>query len=136
MSFVYDNLSLALSVARKVEHNIRFHHCALIANKRRIISVGVNQTKTHPKTTNRYNCLHAEIDAIIGVAEKDLRGATMYVARAGGTNRETAHMSRPCGHCETAILRAGIRHVYYTINNLVAGYWDTLNDTRENWYFE
>ena len=45
--------------------------------------------------------IHAELNAIINSASRDLRGCTMYATLA------------PCGECAKAIAQAGIKKVFY-----------------------
>ena len=93
---------------------------ALILNKNKIVSQGVNQEKkTHPLQakfaqlagldTKIY--LHAEIAALVKCrSECD----TIVVARLGGNTQEELRMSKPCPICRLALQEAGIKHVYYT----------------------
>ena len=123
------HILLAINEARRHLHDSRYHLCAIIASGNKIISMGFNQLKTHPKATNPYRYLHAEIDAIIGMPIEELKGATMYVARVGYTSRERICMSKPCKYCAAAIKAAGIKKVYYTYNsNAKIGCWDIRND--------
>lgn len=90
---------------------------ALIAQKNTIISMGVNQKKTHSlqKRFQRYDHLkphlHAEIHAISLARTGDLEGSDIYVARtmrSGGLG-----MSKPCIGCMEALRHFGIRRMVY-----------------------
>lgn len=84
---------------------------AVIVRKNRVISMGVNKLKTHPRSNNKYKTLHAEIAAIISADRKDLRGADIYVYRE---NIYGLAMAKPCESCMLAIQEAGIKNIYYT----------------------
>jgi len=48
-------------------------HCSLIIHKNNIISVGINQFKTHPKAKEigyRYDEVHSELDALLRCKQK------------------------------------------------------------------
>lgn len=96
-------------------------HAAAIYLGNRLISVGVNQFKSHPLQA-RFGAradsifLHAEIDALRNalkrVTEVDLQRATMYIARI--RNGEP-RLSKPCDGCQRAINFFNISHVYWTV---------------------
>lgn len=115
-------LNVALKLAQGSEH---YSQClgAVIARGHRIISVGWNKSKTHPKQLpymkNGKNVstrtVHAELDAIIGVPADLLFGATIYVARA--LRVRGFGLAKPCAACRKAIEAAGIRRMVYTTNS-------------------
>jgi len=84
---------------------------AIYDKKGKLISVGWNKRKTHPKYGSFiYNRIHAEGDALIKAlrSRKSLDGAYIVVYRKGG-NR-----AKPCPCCEAMLREAGIETVYYT----------------------
>jgi len=94
---------------------------AVIVNKRGIIAKGYNITASHPmqkfwndhsgRIANGHSC-HAEMAALVRAKDRDVRGATMYVARF---NRNGAlGMCRPCVACAAAIRGAGIHTIVFT----------------------
>lgn len=121
-------LSLAIQEARRHRHNNRYHLCAIIAKGSRIISIGFNSYKTHPKSPMPYHLIHAEIDALIGIDQEKLKGTTMYVARVGYKRRSRICMSKPCKYCQSVILRSGVRRVIFTIEEGETGEWDIRNN--------
>lgn len=82
-----------------------------------------NMQKTHPRASRyEYPYLHAELDALIGVDEDDLRGSTVYVGRRrrdGATG-----LAKPCDHCMQEMRRVGVKCVFYTLNYGGIGYID------------
>jgi deoxycytidylate deaminase len=86
---------------------------AVLARKSRVLSVGCNSRRTHPKSTvPTYQSTHAEHAACRGVDPDELRGATLYVARITKTGKWS--MSRPCQSCARLLRAKGIRRVFYT----------------------
>lgn len=107
-------VDLAIKLSRKNTTDINAHLCALLVRKGRVVSVGFNSRKTHPKSPHPWHTLHAEADAIIGVPEDVLRGATLIVARTGFVGRNRSLLAKPCVYCHSMIERAGIRRVCFT----------------------
>ena len=87
-----------------------FHHGATIAYKGKLVAVGWNKNKTHPKSTDKYKFIHAEMDAMIKAGTK-ARGATLYVARVH-KNGCLAN-SKPCPACHAMALAYGVKEIYY-----------------------
>lgn len=97
-----------------MDNGLDFHVAALLFRGKRLIKIGVNQTKTHPRF-KRYKdngycgyCLHAEMDAL-RVAKP---GDSMMVLRF--TKRGNISMAKPCIHCQQFIDDAKIKFVYYS----------------------
>lgn len=107
---------------------------AVIAKKNKVISWGVNSSKTHP-TQNFYNqkfrfvdklgepgtdvsSIHAEMDALNRCKDKDLKGHTLYVYRQDKNGK--LRISRPCKACYQAIVDRGIKKIVYTTENGIA----------------
>lgn len=103
---------LARKVSKLSTHN-RFSLGAVVVDGSKIISVGANKLKTHPKSTHPYRSLHAEMAAIIA-AHQDLSKCDMYVYRE--IKSGVPALAKPCQYCEVMIQEAGIRHIYYSTN--------------------
>lgn len=88
------------------------HGCLVVINDE-IISTGYNHTKIH--FYHNWSC-HAEIDALRKIKRNvDLSNAEMYVVRIGPESLgHPFKMSKPCEGCEAAILKCGIKRVYYS----------------------
>jgi len=94
-----------------------FHIAAVIVKGNRVLSIGVNKNKTHPKQINPHtnkigNSTHAELDAILGVSKENLQGATIYVARQTADGKPAN--AKPCKCCMKVIEAAGISRVFFT----------------------
>lgn len=93
-------------------------HGAIIVRGGRTLSVGINTYRMDPHTIVDEIIVkdfswHAEV-AAIRAYKGDLTGATLYVARL--SRRGEAAMSKPCINCQKAIKDAGIKKVFYTID--------------------
>lgn len=105
--------------------------CAAVTLGNKLISVGTNKNKKHPKAIlyardfNSECCfLHAEISAIISASRtlnhSDWKKVTLYIARVKKPRRNgelTIGLSKPCSGCRRAIKSFGIRKVIYTTNH-------------------
>lgn len=111
-------MGLAIKVAESSKSRKRVG--ALLLNKNKVISQGVNQdTKSHPFQAKLADMvglsekiyLHAEISALVKCkSEVD----TIVVARLGGHEGNELRNAKPCPICSLAIQQAGIEHIYYT----------------------
>lgn len=85
---------------------------AVIARGNKLVSIGHNKNKTHPKASKHpFQRIHAELSAILNSRE-DLRGCDIYVYRE--TRNGTTGMAKPCIACESLIREVGISRVYYS----------------------
>lgn len=113
-------LSLAL---RKIDTNnysisLPHRHVAVIVKGGRVLSIGRNRYKTHPKSSEEEfsRSVHAEMDAIWKVKDKSiLQGATIYVARKG--RNDLPGMSCPCAKCQEIISKHGMRRAVFTTDH-------------------
>lgn len=106
----------------------RTRHAAAVVIRNNIISYGINEMKTHPfqaqySKNEEAIYWHAETRAIHNalkiIDEKDLRKATLYVARVKideNMNKKTEIIgaSKPCCGCMKAIRDFQIKEVVYT----------------------
>lgn len=112
----HKNLNKAIKVSELSSCNQK--HGAVIVKNGKTVAVGVNvdvnfnRIVTDPKTQAS---IHAEVAALNSAKKMDLTGATIYVARTNRTGKPL--MSKPCPRCQEAIKEAGIKKVYYTIDN-------------------
>ena len=99
----------------KTSDNPRFKVGSIIAERGKVISYGVNQSKTHPfqaKWNEHSSCLHAEMAALL-TAQRfscfDPHKATVIVARIG-RNKQT-DCSYPCNYCWPVLDFVGLRTI-------------------------
>lgn len=113
-------------IAEDVEPVKTARIAAAITIGNEIISIGVNQKKTHPlqaRFTRHHSAIyqHAEISAIHNALRRvkadELSRATLYVVRRR-KNTETKHwedgLACPCEGCQKAIKYYDIKRVIYT----------------------
>jgi deoxycytidylate deaminase len=98
----------------------------MIYNGNKLISVGVNKYKGHPRQINPHThtlgtSIHAELDAVLKSGRTGLQGATLYVARRLKNGR--FGIAKPCQSCMLIIGIAGIKKVVYTTYDG----WQVLN---------
>ncbi len=106
-------MAYAVSEANKSQEPNR--HGCIIARGSRVVSKGWNKSKTHPAAVDYHSRhLHAELSAIVGANESDLRGSDLFVCRIFRRPDGKLGMSRPCTKCMKLIKTAGIRRIYYT----------------------
>jgi len=99
----------AIKVAETSLHKQRVG--AVIAKGSRVISVGSNSYKTHPRSTSPYKTIHAEFSAILR-ADKELRGATLYVVRLLATG--DLGLAKPCPDCRRFIEQMNLKKIIYS----------------------
>ncbi len=92
-------------------------HGAIIVRNNEIIAEGINHMA--PFLMHNYS-VHAEIDALCkikGRNKKYMEECTLLVVRIGPQSKDYAFkMSKPCKNCEAAILKCGIKRVFYSVN--------------------
>ena len=123
-------LDLLAVVAEGVDRNITSSGARLaaaIVYKNRVISVGINQKRSHPFQA-KYSAnedaiyLHAETDtirtALRHLTDKQLAKSPLYVCRIkhqdGPGSPLTWGLSKPCPGCQRAIATFDIKNVVYS----------------------
>lgn len=110
---------------------LRTRIAACIVYKNEIVSVGINQLKSHPfqaKFSRHADAifLHAETDAIKNalkhISVSDLSKATLYICRVKYDEQDTKKiqmrgMCKPCEGCQRAIATFNIKKVVYTCDD-------------------
>lgn len=105
---------IALQLAAEAEHDVTHQLCALVVSKNRVLSVGYNQPKTHPISSDTaQQQLHAEMDALLRCSD-GADGAEIIVTRVKPSGKPG--LAKPCDVCQGILRRFGVRRVFYTIN--------------------
>jgi deoxycytidylate deaminase len=98
--------------------NVRHHrHGCLIVKDGEVISEGYNYHTSHFE--HKFT-IHAEIDALLKLKKnkKILSECELYVVRIGtDLMGQPLKYSRPCPDCTRAILKAGIKKVYFSTDD-------------------
>lgn len=111
------NMNQFIRIAKKNINRCQHHQywvSAVIIKKNKIVSVGFNSLKTHPKM-NSEKTLHAEVSAVLRAKRQDIAGATVFVLRS--TRSGKVGMAKPCEICDRILRISGIKNVYYTTSN-------------------
>ena len=96
---------------------------ACIIHRGDIVSIGINQKKTHPfqaqyAKNDEAIYLHAEVDAIKNALKvlsvEDLKKSTLVVCRLKADS--SFGLAKPCIGCMRAIINFNLRDVYFTTN--------------------
>jgi len=105
-------------------NNRSYHLAAILRRNGRVIKIGENTNKTHPKFTRVYDDgtiashMHAEMN-VLRFAEP---GDELEVMRFLKTGPGFA-MAKPCDHCMGYIRSAGIKKIRYTNK---CGEWEQM----------
>jgi len=99
---------LAEKMAWKSDHRIKIG--SVLVSKGQVLNVGHNKVgKTHPK----YKWfLHAELDCCLGIGDRDLSSATIYLFRVNSLGQ--VGNCNPCPTCVRVLRELGVRSVCYT----------------------
>lgn len=92
-------------------------HSCIIVEDGKIVAEGYNHYVKH---FNHAFSMHAEIHAIskLPSVKKKKNNYEMYVIRVGTDNmNKPLKYSKPCINCTNAIIKAGIKKVYYSTNS-------------------
>lgn len=101
---------LAKKEASKSRHS-KYQLGCVIVKKKTVLSRGNNTDQTHPVFgINGWHKLHAETHALSLARSHriDVDGADIYVYRKG------YKLAKPCSNCYNALIKAGIKNIYYT----------------------
>lgn len=87
---------------------------AVIVKGNRIMGLGVNCRKSHPKANGPHRNIHGEHAAILNAGLNNLQGASAFIFRE---RRDTSPgISRPCNSCLNLLQEAKIKKIVYSIN--------------------
>jgi len=105
---------LARRMASYSDHHTHKIGCVVV-KKNRVISTGYNKLKTHPKSPHKYNTIHAEFDALVGLGLDKTTGAEVYIYRE--LKNGSMATSKPCNSCLSILHKLSIAKVHYTVYN-------------------
>lgn len=120
-------MAMAVPASVRNKELVRTRFAAGIVYKNEMVSIGVNQLKSHPfqaKFSKHEESifLHAETAAIKNALRildlDDLRKSTLYICRVKKCDRKTKAfvwgISKPCAGCMKAVIQYDIKNVVYT----------------------
>ena len=110
---------------RALKNGQTYHLAAILRRKGKVIKVGTNTNKTHPKFKRQYpdGTYSAHMHAEMNVLRFAQAGDTLELMRFLKCAHEFA-MAKPCHHCMEIIRDVGISSVRYTNYQ---GEWEELH---------
>jgi hypothetical protein len=120
-----------MAESRGVWHRCR--HFTFVYRGQRLVSVGLNNPKTHPRNLlyryrdrkggdiSEFVSIHSEMSAVMRLDRPSGRGLTLINTRIN--RRGSMDFSRPCPGCLDMICSMGFKEVYYTTRE---GFFDSL----------
>ena len=107
-------INVCKSIARKSDM-LHKHGCVIVKNGS-IISSGFNSTFSNDKKKKCQNItsLHAEMSAISNCNKQMICNSDLYIVRFGAGS--VLRYSKPCVVCRRKIEKAGIKNVFYSVN--------------------
>lgn len=121
-------VEISQALAGKYPYEKRCKHFTFIYEKNKLISIGINSPKTHPKNL-KFNYInkqnhkiseiigtHSEMNAVIKLPPKnEFQNLTLINTRIN-RNGELDYC-KPCNGCTDMIFRLGINKVFYVNKN-------------------
>ena len=117
-------IEVTYALINKHNADLRCRHFSFILDRNRIISIGMNSTKTHPMNL-KYNYInknkekisdivgtHSELNAVIKLGIEDCSKLTLVNTRINRNN--TLDHSAPCHGCSDMIKQLNFKNVYHT----------------------
>lgn len=103
-------LTLARKESKKSDHYQHKVGCLLIRGNK-ILGVGHNMMKTHPKSPHSFKCIHAEFMAFLN-SNGNIEGSTAYIFREQKNGKWA--ISRPCKDCFRFLTEKGVKTIVYS----------------------
>jgi deoxycytidylate deaminase len=112
---------------RPLNHNNRCYHVTCILKKNKILSIGINNSKTHTRNLQfdyfakngtdlrREVGLHSEISAIIRGGREDYSDCVFVNIRINSEGKLL--YSAPCRGCRSCLYQTGYKRLYYSTNS-------------------
>jgi deoxycytidylate deaminase len=127
-------VEVSYALINKHNADLRCRHFSFVLDKNKIVSIGLNSLKTHPKNL-KYNYVnklnenisdivgtHSELSAVIKLGEEDCSGLTLVNTRIN--RNDELDFSAPCSGCCDMIKQLNFKNIYFS-NNM--GFFDRLN---------
>jgi len=117
-------IEVTYALINKHNADLRCRHFSFILDRNRIISIGMNSTKTHPMNL-KYNYInknkekisdivgtHSELNAVIKLGIEDCSKLTLVNTRIN--RNDLLDHSAPCNGCSDMIKQLNFKNVYHT----------------------
>jgi len=103
-------LKMAKEASKRSDHTKHKLGCVIV-KRNRVLGVGFNMLKTHPRSYHSFKNMHAEVMAVIK-ADFKVAGSTVYVFRQQKCG--TWAMAKPCDSCRKFLIENGVVKVVYS----------------------
>ena len=97
--------------------DLRCKHFSFILNKNKIVSIGWNLKKTHPKAKiyqYRYDCIHSELSALIKFNGNKNHLKDFVLVNIRVNSDGYIRQSKPCSKCLPWLETIGFKAIWYT----------------------
>lgn len=113
---------LPLAVTQALKSPMLHRHGAVIWKRNQVLGAGYNHSNTFSDSARRHS-VHSEKDAMKGLHESQLRGASVLAIRLNKSDEIVS--GAPCKGCSKLMKRKGISKCYWydTNNNLNCTYY-------------
>lgn len=109
-----------IDIAKALRPNYQWHrcfHCAFILKKARLVAIGVNQFKSHPRMLDfaylpHNTFIHAELSVVLKSKLDDFSNCKMIVLRINNNNQ--LDYSKYCGGCTSVVKQLGFKEAWYS----------------------
>ena len=111
--------------SRALSNGHMYHVVAILRRKKKVIKIGVNSNKTHPRFTRTYDdgTIASHMHAEMSVLRYARPGDEIEVMRFKKCEHGMT-MAKPCSHCHEFLKQSGVSKVRYTNWN---GEWEEIN---------
>lgn len=120
-------IELSFALSGKHKYGQRCRHFSFIYEKNKLLSIGLNNPKTHPLNL-KFNYInkqkhkishmvgtHSEMNAIIKLGQKNYEDLVLINTRINRKNE--IDYSCPCNGCMEMLFSLGFKKVYFTTKN-------------------
>jgi len=117
-------VEIARALAPNPREDIRNHHVTFMLRKNRVVSIGVNSSKTNTKNlkyryVNRQNVhignttgTHSEMSCVLKYGREDCSDITFVNIRIDRNGK--LNNSKPCSGCASLLQKLGFKKLFYS----------------------
>lgn len=101
-------------LARRISFKSSHHPAmgAIITFKGKVLGLGYNSTKTHPRSNHSFSMTHAELSAILNARLEDFSGCEIYIYRELKNGQPAP--AKPCIHCSKMLKSLNFKNIHYS----------------------
>lgn len=101
-------------LARKMSYKSSYRHQmgAVVVLGKKVLGLGFNELKTHPKSPDEYQMRHAEFNSILNARKENFTGCEIYVYRE--LKDGTPASAKPCNNCLKMLKSLNFSKIHYS----------------------